>query len=638
MIILFLKHQWPSTFSFIVCFVIYLLTLCPTVYVEGSGELIGAVHTLGIPHPTGYPLFTLIGRLFSAFLPFDSVAYRVNIASSFLAALSVAALAAFLRGRGCHPWASVGGALAFAFSTTFWSNAVIAEVYGLSLLGAVAMVAFSIRTPVVHDTRGVLLAAYAIGISMTTHLSQVLIIPGIIAVWMWRWNRATVGHVISARLAILFRLSVLSVVVSGLGFSIVCYLVVRSSVDLGFQWGPVDTPELFWNHITGSEYRFAFFSMPTSGILLNVARWSEHLLSNYNPLLCLIACWGIVSCVRCDRSVACVIGITTIINFLMTLNYYRDPNGIGVFFLLSFFGAAVFISYGINDLCRRFNNVVSCKIVYPALSFTVVLSVLGLNISEADRSDVRIAHSYGMDILTTLPNDSILMTEGDDASFIVDYLHRIEGVRPDVTIYMRSGKGTDVLPSSARYLEKRERSRLRRRIEKRIVEQSETGRPVFFLAARSMPAEGFEFVPTGLCYQAKRIGVRPTTGVTFPDTSTVNMEGSIVDPWARIIQGNYWFRRGENHSHRGERDDAIYCFERASTIAYDSRTMRFNTALRLNKIGEYERALRHIQAAIAIDPMLPQVFRLASEILKRAGRESELPALRAQALTWGQGI
>ena len=48
---------------------VYVLTLCPTVYVEGSGEVIGAVRGLGTPHPTGYPLFCLSARLLTALLP-----------------------------------------------------------------------------------------------------------------------------------------------------------------------------------------------------------------------------------------------------------------------------------------------------------------------------------------------------------------------------------------------------------------------------------------------------------------------------------------------------------------------------------------------------------------------------------------
>ena len=53
-------RYWIAPAAWLSALVVYLLTLCPTVYVEGSGELIGAVHFLGTAHPTGYPLFSLI--------------------------------------------------------------------------------------------------------------------------------------------------------------------------------------------------------------------------------------------------------------------------------------------------------------------------------------------------------------------------------------------------------------------------------------------------------------------------------------------------------------------------------------------------------------------------------------------------
>ena len=76
---------------FIGCFVsflVYVRTLCPTVYVGDSGELISAAYTLGIAHPPGYPLYCLLGKLFT-FLPFGNIAYRVNLLSAFFASLTV---------------------------------------------------------------------------------------------------------------------------------------------------------------------------------------------------------------------------------------------------------------------------------------------------------------------------------------------------------------------------------------------------------------------------------------------------------------------------------------------------------------------------------------------------------------------
>ena len=71
--------------SFIISLSLYILTLAPTVTFEDSGELIAAAYNLGIPHQPGYPLFTLLGRVFSM-LPIDTVAYRLNLMSAVLSA------------------------------------------------------------------------------------------------------------------------------------------------------------------------------------------------------------------------------------------------------------------------------------------------------------------------------------------------------------------------------------------------------------------------------------------------------------------------------------------------------------------------------------------------------------------------
>ena len=618
-------------------FAVYLATLCPTVYVEGSGELIGAVHALGTPHPTGYPLFALTGRLFSALLPFfDSVAYRINIASAFTSALAVAALAAFLRDRGCHPWISLAGGLFFAFSGTFWSNAVVAEVYGASMVGAVAMLWLGLRAAEVPNRRNFMLAGYVAGMALTTHLSQALILPGLLSAWVWHWYRGRSNRPPAAKAAELTAMVAKVAAAAILGYSLVLYLPLRSSLGPGFHWGPVDTPALFWDHITGAEYRFAFFSMPAGGILLNAGRWLEHLITAYTVPLCLVAVWGMWVSARRDGTTAWVLGSTVLINLVVALNYHRDPNGIGVFFLLSFLGAAVFIAFGLEDLCARLGRVSDRGEFPAAAAVAAVAVVLVMNFRAADRKGIDIAHRYGMDILAGLPPNAILITEGDDASFIVDYLHRVEGARPDVTLYMRAGRGTDVLPASGRNLKPREKERVRRKMIKHLVEESVTGRPVHFLVPRDLPAKGFDFVPAGLSYRVLRTGEKLPAGMVSPDTASAAAAGDLADPWARIIQANYWFKRGENLLSRGEREEALVAFERAAGIAHDSRTIRYNVALRLDDLGRHDRAWVHIRAAIAIDPMMPQVYKLADRILRRAGRREELPALRRQAARWGQ--
>ena len=80
-----------SLFIFLVIFANYILFLAPSVTPRDSAELIVVSAVLGIPHPTGYPVYTWIGHLFTL-LPVGSVAYRVNLMSAFFGAVTTALL------------------------------------------------------------------------------------------------------------------------------------------------------------------------------------------------------------------------------------------------------------------------------------------------------------------------------------------------------------------------------------------------------------------------------------------------------------------------------------------------------------------------------------------------------------------
>jgi hypothetical protein len=144
---------------FLFSFCTYLATLARSITWRhdgaDGGDLIAAAYTFGIPHPTGYPLYVLLTRLFT-FLPWGDIAYWVNLMSAFFAAATIplVCLASSnllaptiemeedpVLGTAEGPvlstvegWSdrmaalapAVTAALAFAFSPVFWSQAVIA--------------------------------------------------------------------------------------------------------------------------------------------------------------------------------------------------------------------------------------------------------------------------------------------------------------------------------------------------------------------------------------------------------------------------------------------------------------------------------------------------------------------------------
>jgi hypothetical protein len=85
---------------FLLTLCVYLAGACPTIYVGDSGELVAAVATLGIPHPSGYPLYVLLGKLFTLAVPLGSVAYRMSLFSAVCAAAACALLHLLCRRLG----------------------------------------------------------------------------------------------------------------------------------------------------------------------------------------------------------------------------------------------------------------------------------------------------------------------------------------------------------------------------------------------------------------------------------------------------------------------------------------------------------------------------------------------------------
>src|SRR4051794_25085412 len=90
---------------------VYLRTLCRTIYVGDSGELAAAVHVLGIPHPPGYPLYVLLGKLFSMLVPIGKPALRLNLFSAVCASASSLFLFFTLRELDFAPRLAAGVAL-----------------------------------------------------------------------------------------------------------------------------------------------------------------------------------------------------------------------------------------------------------------------------------------------------------------------------------------------------------------------------------------------------------------------------------------------------------------------------------------------------------------------------------------------
>jgi hypothetical protein len=203
-------HYGAALVSFAAAFATYLLTMQPTVPFWDCGEFASAAWALQIPHPPGAPLWTLVGRIAMIVPTYGDIVARYNllsvIASSITVLLLYLTLVKLIRlwrvdaGERTDTLITVGGAfigaLSFAWSDSFWFNAVECEVYAFGSLFIAGVLWLALLWHERADEKGseryLLLIAYVIGLSMGVHqLALLTIFPVFMIVYYRRRDRVT---------------------------------------------------------------------------------------------------------------------------------------------------------------------------------------------------------------------------------------------------------------------------------------------------------------------------------------------------------------------------------------------------------------------------------------------------------------
>ncbi|MEI6033076.1 MAG: DUF2723 domain-containing protein [Verrucomicrobiae bacterium] len=179
-----------GVFTGLFSFAVYAWTVAPSVTLLDSGEFLVAAEHFGVPHPTGYPLWTLLAWLFQL-LPLGNAAWEINLFSSVCGGLAVGLATALARStlRWLMPgqlgrWPGLGTiipvvcGLLFAFSFSMWSQATITEVYTLHALVIglyLAALYLWLRRP---ESIGLLLLAFLLlTLSFSNHHLSVVMCP-----------------------------------------------------------------------------------------------------------------------------------------------------------------------------------------------------------------------------------------------------------------------------------------------------------------------------------------------------------------------------------------------------------------------------------------------------------------------------
>ncbi len=383
--------------------------MAPTVGLIDSGELAAGCRMLNVLHPTGYPLYTLLGRLMSL-VPVVAVVNRVAVLSALLGTAGVGLFLWLLRRMGLKTEVAGTTALVLAFSRPVWSVCVDVEVYALTLVLAVVI---WLAAESSSQVRSMLVLGYASGLALTNHMSAASVVLGAgIAVLTTDWKHSLKG--LPSLIVLLL-----------LGLSPYLFLLLRAKAGPLVAWGNTVNLERFWWHVTGKQYQVWMFTLPFSEVVANVGRGLVLLAAGFAYVLVPAVMYGAYRMFKERRSMALGLAVTAVLSFAYAANY-GIPD-IEAYYIPCFLALAVFGAVGLDRLARRMGR------WHHAVWLPAVMALV-LNFSAQSRRADYVAYDQAVNTLASAGANATIFTDWWDVYSPVFYLQHIEGLRPDVCI------------------------------------------------------------------------------------------------------------------------------------------------------------------------------------------------------------
>lgn len=594
-------------------FIVYLFTLAPTVTFIDSGELAAVASTLGIAHPTGYPLFTIIGWIFSNLPIASTVIYKLNVMSAFFSSLSIFFFFKLILLISNNYFSNttveaknvssakkyltyipaISSSLILAFSKTFWSQATAIEVYSLhalflSLILFLFLKANLQRTAIERINKNEInktwfLFTFILGLSFTNHLTTILLAPALLYMYF------VVSGFSKNSLKNIFRLTIPFII----GLSVYLYLPVRASSVPLINWGnPVDLEKILW-HVSGKQYRVWIFSS-TESAAKQLNYFINELPNEFNFVFLLIAMIGIWYIFTKSRQLFIFSLLLFVGCVLYSINY--DIHDIDSYFLLAYLTLTLWITFGIQWIIEKIKTTRALRVISVSI---VVVSIIPffINIKQNDESKNHLVEDYTKNMFGCIePNGVIISYQWDYFVSATYYFQFVDNYRTDVIVidkellrrswyykqlqklYPELIKNSQPeieaflielykfehdLPYSYEIIEQRYTNLIRSFIERNI-----DNRPIYVTAEiEPQYLQGFEKIPTGLCFQ-------------------------LVNPQKTIPGKEYVFnyRRVEKSDKNFEIMKGLY-----------SRAYETNAAFQV-RLNNKAAAIKYLDAAIEINP------------------------------------
>lgn len=283
-----MKNTLVACVVFLFSFGWYLLTLTPTIMPSDSAELTTCAWLLSISHAPGYPLYLLLGKIFTS-LPLGEIAFRMNLMSAFFGALAcmfvfliVETVLSTASSQLIQKSPALIAASCLCFSCSFWELCTRAEVYTLDAFLTSALILLLLVWRKNKNTNLLYLFFLLYGLSLGNHITIVLFLPAF-CYFIIKSHRLYLGEIFFLALFFL------------LGLCIYLYLPLRSFSDVQIvNWDKITTLQQFFSFVSGGHFKNKLFSMPAIEVIRRLKEFLLFLLIQFPVFGFSIGLFGII--------------------------------------------------------------------------------------------------------------------------------------------------------------------------------------------------------------------------------------------------------------------------------------------------------------------------------------------------------
>jgi len=445
-IVSFLQENFVAIFLFIFTLEIYIHNLSSSIYGGDSGDIATAVITNGVAHPSGYPLQTMLGILFLK-IPIEATpAWKIGLVSSLFSSLTLLLIYKTTVELTKSKLFGILTALSVAFTYSFWLYAEVIEVFALNSFFISALIYLTIKYLQNKKTKFLIILALTIGLSLTNNQSIIILFPFIaLSIVISNWK-------ILLDIKTIFKCILFLVA----GLTPYLYVLLSAQNDPEMNWGFAKNWENFWFLVTRQYYGWGGgvntikMHYTIENIILRMGVYFDYWKSYINPLAPVLIILGIVQLII-NKKILIVFFLLSSFLFVGPLfmifagsdfQSYLGLATIERFIISNILISFLFLPFGvisIENIIRSIRMVrkpikhILPKIVPVVFSLIPIVSFI-INFKRTDLSKVYVGDSLAVDVLSNLPENSVLMLRNDTLAFNTIYYQQAYNYRKDVMI------------------------------------------------------------------------------------------------------------------------------------------------------------------------------------------------------------